>query len=266
VIHLALALAGLLAAPPGPVAPVIAQLAPWQSIPNCIVALEGDLGVTSVAGKVSAWKDQSGNNNSAFQATAGLQPSTGTAINSQATVHFGGTVAMQLSSVGLTTSSTETVYLVAKLSSTPSSTNAYTPLIFIGSDASSTIVSWRNQAGRQNFDFISGQSATVALVGWNPTLDTSAHAWAWEYRGGGVSTPGNYTTWLDGTTHTLTASGSLAMQSPGAIGAIITNSDTISANAFSGDLGLVLIFSRAVTALEIQEIETYVKAKYGSGL
>lgn len=135
-------------------------------IPNCVLWVRADLGISLSSGSVSHWSDQSGNNDSNRSFQTGAGPTTYTAsdqlYNNQSTISFGGSATM--SSVGgwsITLTQPYTLFLVGNDSGSGS-----TQIYFENTNANIWFVYTNGVAGKYcasgPSNFISG--GTVSAI------------------------------------------------------------------------------------------------------
>ncbi len=102
------------------------------------------------------------------------------------------------------------------------------------------------------FDFAGG----AAGVGISPTLDTVKHSLLIVYSGGGASTPGNYTCWLDGVSQSVAAGA--------ALGPYLGTATLGNKSDFTGpaavDLGKVVLASSALSGSNLTSLQAYLAA------
>lgn len=109
-----------------------------------------------------------------------------------------------------------------------------------------------NFAGYQAITWCFDFSGSVTAVGINPTLDTSRHSLLIVYAGGGPTTPGNYTVYLDGTPQTVNASS-----------AFVATSGSTLANLANGSfpaalhLGKAIVYSGALSGADLTNLQAY---------
>lgn len=226
----------------------------------CVLWLRGDA-VNSSSGNISQATDKSGNGNHATQATGALQPTTGTAINSQPTIHFNGTTQfLNVPNMSVLASTAMSVCHVGKMTSAPGASTSYSPIILYDGSSHFKWQSFRNVGGYSTFDFQAWGEANG--LGPTPTLDNSAHVWIWTVDAVGGSSS-HYTANLDNSNQTVATSGvqSLSGDTP-ALGGIVS-AGAISANGYPGDIAEVIVVTRQFTAGDLANLATYFTARYG---
>ena len=215
--------------------------------------LRADAGVTTGTAGVTSWADQSGNNNSAIQATGTLQPTIvngGTSANNQTVLRFDGT--NDYLSIADATSlkpAKPTVYIVGKQTGGGS-----TGAVFFKSDSTSFANGYGmvRQTGTNNFGFyVSGGTTTAKSTGTiTPNNYFLAQAAYDQNRAtlvinGIPLNPGTYTTAITHSTQPLKIGG--------------TGTATYS---FGGDIAEILLFDHTLTLSEQATVEKYLGTRY----
>jgi hypothetical protein len=231
----------------------------FDDIPGLRLWLKPDSGLTlSGTDSVSAWEDRSGNGLDVAQATGTNQPARVSAnLNGLPVVRFDGIDDyLRRSAVpgyDLFDNSTDTVYIVQKQA---------------GTDPRTTTFSWTPDGINRfmvhaTWDNVIYFQATSYTTGGNMLAAPQPYGWddRWHVLKlvkDGSSGQIN----VDGIDLTLTETTSSAgNNSPTAD--LYVGSDWSSTNWFTGDIAEILVFSRALTTEEQQDVDTYLRGKYG---
>jgi hypothetical protein len=213
---------------------------------------------------ISAWADQSGNGNNATQATGALQPTFGN-LGGQSSLLFSGSQYLNLPTIAAGAGGALSLALICKLTSAPGASTSYTGLSVRSTGTTCTPIDFLNQAGYQNFSVLANSvSSASAAVGFNPTLDTSAHAWVVAFAGGTITTPGNYAISMDGTVETVVASSNLgiANTATGAIGGFVASGPVLT-NGCPFTVAEVIMYTVQLSAAQMARLNAYALARYG---
>lgn len=212
--------------------------------------LKADVGVTETLGAVSAWNDQSGNENDAAQSTGVLQPSfTASGINFNPAITFDGTTDfLNLPDAAIPAGNSNYTMLAVALDHTNGG------FILGGGTANAnegqTLAVQGGNTLQDNWNS-SGAATTGTVTDGTPFLITSTYNGT---AGGRVLyLDGN----MDGTNAALTRN-------------YVPNSNTVlgadkgaAAGFFDGDIAEVIIYSTDITNAERMMIQTYLAIKYG---
>lgn len=198
---------------------------------------------TADGDRVGEWGDQSGGNNDLFQATAGKRGTLKLNIqNGLPVVRFDGIDDHLASSAvdppGL--SQPTTLFAVAK-----TTTTATAQKLFDG-ETDRQVMGYTATA---QFEFYAGTG------GMRGTADTSFHVLCYRYNAGS----GFFR--LDGTQQgaTFNAGDNMALDR-----FIVGIAADVTSQPFSGDVGEILVYDAALSAAQIQQVEGYLRSKWGT--
>lgn len=217
--------------------------------------LRADVGVERISGAVSLWADQSGSGNDVFQGTAGNRPTYQVGvINGQPVVRFNGTSHTLVSAAAIKPSN---ITVMAVYRPTAAGTS---PTLISQSYNVSATNGWGLRAGANSnlvpyADLNINATATTTSSATTTALN-SAHLLAATYDGA------ERKIYLGGVLKATTAvAGSLSYGTATVfrVGSYLGN------NYFNGDLAEVLVYDRALSDSERNEVEAYLYAKYGVG-
>lgn len=225
------------------------QLVEPNTISNLALWLDASDASTIVAsgGSVSQWGDKSGSNNHATQATTANQPTTGTrTLAGKNVIDFIGSnqfISLASALLSLPTGPFTMIVVMA------SDSNSNTRRITNASLAGTTAVSLRLQTGNYAYQSRSSLGLTTTAI----TRNTSPHVIG--FRRNGTAITGFY----DGV---LGAAGSNSQNvTPDAWG--IGRDPVATADSFDGVIAEVLIYSKALGDAELNQVGSYLKAKWG---
>ena len=234
-----------------------------QTSSNLLLWLRSDLGVTSTAGAVSQWSDQSGNSNNATQSTGTLQPSLVTgAINNGVvpTISFNGTSQyLSLPSGFANFTAGASIFTVIK----PSSSTATGDQCSLGNAANSDAVFCQQVGTQASFSAYNGSTSSSVTTTTNPLTTSSYQLLETTLLPGATSGTATGTIFVNGTQKVQ----STTMQN-------LTNttrsSNFIAAgvgpgNYFGGGIAEVLIFNTILSASQRTAVESYILSKFGVG-
>ncbi len=205
--------------------------------------LRADAGVTSSAGKVSVWADQSGFGTNATMTLASRQPSIVTgALNGQPVIRFGGAQSLYLT--GPVSPTSFSVFIVGK-NSKP--TETFSMILGPGGNYPNNQLRWEN--GSQALFVGTGNNLpiTISTIGNTRVY----HELSATYNGSVMKV------YRDGTlisSHSFATSGPWTLSNVGAY---------YSSYFMTGDLAEVLIYTRVLTDAERVETDCYLSGKYG---
>jgi hypothetical protein len=220
------------------------------------VWFKADAGITLTGSTISQWADQSGNGNNATQPVAGAQPTVVSgAINGLPAVNFGGSADMQFS-LAVDGLSGMTIFLVNanNASFTGGGGRVYNCPIFWDETANAgtvylspfeTVVNWEfgtGQAGNQPF------YTRPASIGTAFTMTDVVK---------------------NGTTESLYVGGALVATQTGKLATIANTQSTGNLGVgylnthWNGKIAEVIVYTVALTDAQRQQVEQYLKTKYG---
>jgi hypothetical protein len=237
-----------------PVAFVAPAIPPGPPLTGLQLWLKADAGVTQAGGLVSAWADQSGNNNHATQATGAKQPTYNAAsINGLPGITFGGALLTALVGANNIVASlaARTVLVVAKQSGAGGAQQnllsfrlATSPAILMLAPGGGTLQYWHDATNDYNATGQPNWANTPVAV----MLSTA---------GGG--SPFTYA--VNGTTY---ASGS-TFNGPetGTAGYVVGNEQYFSGQPFFGDICEVLVWDHVLSADDLAAARAYLNGRWG---
>ncbi len=205
------------------------------------VWLRADAGVTSSAGKVSAWADQSGNGNHVSMATASRQPAlVSSALNAKPVLRFSG--AQSLAFAAFPSFARYTVLAVGKNAKT-----SETYSMILGPGGSSPNHQWRWENGSQVLFVGPGSPSVItATIG-----DTRVyHSLGLRFNGSAL------TTYRNATAFSTTAYSTSAAWTIAQLGAYYSSS------FMTGDLAELLIYDAALSDADLGAATSYLHSKY----
>ncbi len=234
-----------------------------QASSNLLLWLRSDVGVTSSAGAVSQWTDQSGNSNNGTQSTGALKPSLVTgALNSgvMPTISFNGTSQYLALPTGFSDfTGGASIFTVIK----PSSGTATGDPVSLGNAANSNAVFCQQVGTQASFSAFNGSSSSSVTTTTNP-LSTSAYQLL-------------ETTLLPGAT-AGTATGTIFVNGVQKVQSStmqnLTNTSRTNnfiaagvgpGNYFGGGIAEVLVFNTILSASQRASVEAYIVSKFGVG-
>ncbi|GAA2357762.1 hypothetical protein Cme02nite_33590 [Catellatospora methionotrophica] len=205
-----------------------------------VVWLRADTGVTTSAGKVTNWADQSGTGHHASMPVAARQPSlVGAVVNGKPVVRFGGSQSLSLVTVNPTTF---TVFVVGK---NTKPTETYSMILGPGGDNANNQLRWEN--GTQALVYGSnGIPATTSTVGNTRVF----HDLVVRYDGATLRV------YRDGTLYTSTPVAASGGWSINQIGAYYSSS------FMQGDLAELLVYPSGLSDADRVATQNYLKSKY----
>ena len=212
--------------------------------------LVGDRGITSSAGDVSLWGDQSSLGNDASQPASGVQPSVGAALNGRGTVFFDGTDEyLDLPAMASHFTNGGELFVVMKhASAAPSQPRSLFPVDLNSGDFIPHFV-WSNGYAYDGF------LSTVRKVPGNPTHDIS------QWRVVNIrSQDGEYAFEIDGSVLHATATNTFAVPRTAAR---IGRGGYHSNYYFNGNLAEICLFNRVLTDGERAATLGYLQSEWG---
>jgi hypothetical protein len=217
-----------------------------ESFPTSGLALwlKADTGVVTNGTAVTQWKDQTVNGNIASQANTSDQPAlVPNTLNGHAVVRFNGSSDYLATSSVVSTSSPFTIFVVSTLGNAPGP-------IYNG-----------NSAGSGYGLYCQNTADYGALYGGRTNLTFGATVTSGEQLQEIENISSNVTTFYqNGTQSGNTASSGLNTPTGATyIGGVNSNAS----NLFSGDIAEVLIYNRALSTSERQQVEQYLLTQYG---
>lgn len=225
---------------------------PNPADPNLRLWLKADAGVIATGGLVSAWNDQSAAGNHFTQSTAGFQPQLAlgvSGLNDQAAIRFNGSTQYLdgPASVYNTTASTSFVVLQVR---DPGSGNFRFIYDTGGTRHQAFLFNSTPPSLGLGFDFTGGRITNPAVLPFNNRYVV----------GSVVSSGASSFVEIDGAGRLTGSMGGGTNGSPFRIGARYASPSP--GNYFAGDLAEILIYNRALSASEQQQIQGYLQAKY----
>jgi len=217
-----------------------------ESFPTSGLALwlKADTGMVTNGSAVTQWKDQTVNGNTASQGNASDQPTlVSNALNGHAVVRFNGSSDYLATNSVVTTSSPFTIFVVSTLGNAPG------PI-------------YNGDSGASGYGFLRQNTADYgALYGGRSNLTFGATITSGEQLQEIENTSSNVITFYQhGTQSGNTASAGLNTPTGATyIGGVNSNAS----NLFSGDIAEVLIYNRALSTSERQQVEQYLLKQYG---
>lgn len=230
-----------------------------QQTSNLKLWLRGDLGITSSAGAISTWTDQSGNGHNATQSTAGLKPSLVTGVlNSgvQPAVSFSGAQYLNLAANYADLNNGTSIFIVLK----PSSASLTGDPLYLGNTSNADAVFCQTIGTQASLASYAGTTSSTVTTTTNP-LSTSQYKLLEQTLIPGA-TAGTGTIYVNGSQIQQSA----AMQN---LTNTTRNSCFVGAalgatNIFSGTIAEILVYNN-VNAAQRGMIESYILSKYGVG-
>ncbi|MCA9629429.1 MAG: hypothetical protein KC766_17260 [Myxococcales bacterium] len=181
----------------------------------------------------------------------------GTAIGGLASVRFSGSpVAPQhLDGTGLSTSNGLTVFVVAKLSAVPSTTE-FLELFDNAEPVSEFRLGFTSSATYGDVYFGAAGYLMRAIL---PASDDKPHLLEVTWSGADPSNVGSYSLWQDGNAATLANTNSAAvLPKSSSVGLNLTTSAT-----FRGDVGELVVYSQVLAAADHNALHDALRAKWG---
>lgn len=231
------------------------------TLPNCVLWLRSDLGITTVTGNVSQWNDQSTAGNNATQATGANRPSYNTGgVNGRPYLSGnGGTTAfMSGSSISSITQAT----VVAVSSYTSNGTAAPCPFATLVANGVNSGISLLYVPATPAFIGRIEPSGGPGVVdaSFSGTLDTSLHQHIVTASGTGATVTSTY--YQDGvqkaTNNGPSTSGGLNTGLQYSVGAINQSATDV----WGGNYYEFLVYSRVLSTAEIASLHKYAQALY----
>lgn len=216
-----------------PASPPLTSLRLW---------LRGDAGVTSNAGKVSSWADQSGNGYHATMATVARQPTVvSNVLNGKPVIRFGGAQSLLLA--GVLQPNTFTVFVAGKNSK---ASETFSMIFGPGGSSANNQLRWEN--GSQAL-FV-GTGNNLPIITSNIGNTRVYHALSSRYDGSTMSVyrDGNLTS-----THSFVTSGPWDLYQIGA---------WYSSYFMEGDVAEILFYDSALSEANRTSANAYLKSKY----
>ncbi|GHJ43702.1 peptidase M4 [Catellatospora sp. TT07R-123] len=205
-----------------------------------LVWLRADAGVTSSAGKVSNWADQSGTGHHASMTVAARQPSlVSSVVNGKPVIRFGGSQSLSLVTINPTAF---TVFVVGKNSNPAES---YSMILGPGGNNANNQLRW--ESGTKSLVYGSnGLGTTTSTIGNTRVF----HDLVIRYDGSTLKV------YRDGTLYSSTAVAASGGWSINQIGAYYSSSFML------GDLAELLVYPSALSDTDRTTNQNYLKSKY----
>ncbi len=206
--------------------------------------------ITQVAGSVSQWSDKSGNGRHATQGAGSRQPLTGSAtMNARNVIAFDGSDdRMSLpSSLYSVPSGNNTILVVAQ--STVSSDGATARRLFSGKVSSTTNYGLIPLPQTSNFSIRNG-----GQLNFSYTKDTNAHIWGMRRNGSALSS------YLDGAASSNSSASNITLTEL----TIAQDTGGTSGQAFGGYIAEILLYTRALSDDEMNQIGAYFVGKWNT--
>jgi len=228
--------------------PVVDGLALWLDA--------ADTGtITESGGAVSVWADKSGGGNNATQGNGANKPTTGTrTINGLNALDFNGSSSSMVLGSGLLSvpSSDNTMFIVAAMDVVTSAVNGYRLLTAVTGGNSTRYGIIVNRGGTDKIEFINSNSS-FSPVAQTETIDTNANIFGQRHE------DTTLTCLYDGLSGTGASSDALDVLAAINIG---SSNDTI--GFFDGLISEVLIYERAFSDAEINQVGNYLQNKWNA--
>lgn len=232
-------------------------------IADCRCWLRSDLGVGLVGSKVADWRCQV-SGTSFSRSVDAERPTYAAGANGVPKIVFAGSHALKNSSLFM--SGPSTVLQIIRLTSTPGASSSVVSYVYQSAASSTTrsVFIFMNVGGYQNVTFKNDLNASGISVGFNPTLDTTLHAFLTSYNGGLNTSTGSYAENTDGAEQSVVASASIGSASAffTSLGGTITDPGDVVADGISADLYEWALWSRPLSLTEKLSIWGYVKNRY----
>jgi hypothetical protein len=234
-----------------------------QPTANLLQWLRSDVGVTSAAGSVSAWQDQSGNSNNATQSIGALQPALSNGAINHALLPAVTFSTSQYMSVGpgfanLTSGADIFVVLEAGSATATSVPVAY------GNAANSDAIFPEQVAKNAQLNVYNSTTASSVVTTSNPLSTTAYQLLEESFQPGASPSTGVGTVYVNGAqkiqSTTLVQAMNNITRSANTLGAGIGP-----ANYFQGGIAEVLFYSAPLTASQRAAVESYILSKYAIG-
>ena len=219
--------------------------------------LKADAGVETSDGKVTTWKDQSGNNRNASQGTAPDRPTlVASGLNGHPVLRFDGNDGLTLGNISAAFPSAATLFIVATIND--DNYNLFTTKS--GADSHGGSDTW------WRFSSIGTPAAYMAVFNPNRTYavlegrvpSSGSHLFAVESSGS------QWEMSIDGSGGGANNSGSHRAGDEYRIGMPDNNPPTGEAAKFlNGDIAEIILFDRALTETERHQVGSYLSKKYG---
>ncbi len=232
-----------------------------KSLTGLVLWLDANVGVTQSNNAVSAWADQSGNNNNATQGTANFQPTlAATGLKGKPSIHFAGGTHISVADAATIRWSTGDFYVAVVMSET-TTTGTYGmvfskqdvpypfagPGIFANFALPAASTSWGGQVDFNHY-------VSTGTTGLN---DGTAHYFSFDRTGSTL------TVRLDGAvggTNVLDA-GAIDVSGTGA--PISIGANQAGGQSLTGDIAEIIAINGTASSTDITNVESYLKAKYG---
>ena len=218
--------------------------------------LRADTGVETSGGKVTTWKDQSGNSRNATQATGADSPTQVTsALNGQSVIRFDGNDGLTLGNISAAFPSAASLFIVATIND--GSYNLFTTVT--GADAhGGGDTWWRLPIGGTTAAYMAvfrnGRTYEV-LAGKVPS--SGSHLFAVE------SSSSKWEMLIDGSGGGPNNSGSHRAGDEYRIGMPDTSNGVDQGKWLTGDIAEIIIFKTALTETERNQVGSYLSKRYG---
>lgn len=216
--------------------------------------LKANTGVSTTAGLVTGWTDQSGSGNNASTVNGVAPTVTSAAINSYPAVNFGGSGGLQGAFGSTITASTMSAFIVTNTSSSTTNTSG---LFSISSSGNIDTVS----ASRASlFERTTGGIATIRNAGVKGNYTNAA----------AVGNFHIFDTHFSSAQDSFFADGAVATRSAYASAAFSAGLYTIgsrytglASNYLTGKIAEVILYDRSLSVAERNQVESYLAVKYG---
>lgn len=220
--------------------------------------LRSDLQVVVTGSNVDGWTDQSGNGNDYAAPSPATAPTfTTNALNGKSGVSFAPAPAKPrlLVGSGLTLTTGITVFVVARIAAPPG--------------VASYLELFQNAVAGSNFRIgMTGNPINQGVyLGTGPTVvraqtpfDTSVHIYEIVWNGADPASPASFSCSVDGKAVAPIAASALGLPKLSAIGASSTAS---AAEAFNGDVGELVVYDHALSAIDRDSLSTALREYWG---
>lgn len=224
-----------------------------RKLPNLVLWLRSDLGITLNGSNVSAWADQSGNGNNVSQGTAAQQPvfnSTDSSIRNKPSLTFDGSndVLIGTPAAALTSNKNWSFFVVHK----PNSFATVKIIASIGNGSTGYAFSLNgNSTNKREMQiklqrFVEdGAAASGSYEYWTGQCNNSA---VLSMRVNGASQSLDFP---NTTPSTPSADVEIGAANSGGTG------------SFNGRIAEVILYNRLLSSIEVAKVEKYIKKRYG---